>query len=157
MILDHGARFGMFGSYLWCLVDSWMVMVDPCGHLDLWPTPQRGRLGWFGSTRASRDLVVSGVTRAIILCGVLTRVDLVNQPISGYVFGWHLYLSDYFYCRGCYYLIMVIYLSLKWYVWTCDLNYGDVLTKRVFGDRLWDGQLDDGDRLVGCRSRTLML
>ena len=63
-------------------------MVDPCGRLDLWLTPQRGRLGRLGSTRASRDLVVSGVTHAIILCGViLTRVDLVNQPVSGYVFG----------------------------------------------------------------------
>ena len=35
-------------------------------------------------------------------------------------------------------------------LWSCVDECG-------FGDRLWDGQLDDGDRLVGCRSRTLML
>ena len=51
------------------------VMIVNCGRLDVWPTPQG--VVWVGlaRTRASRDLVVSGVTHVIILCKViLTRL-----------------------------------------------------------------------------------
>ena len=94
---------------IWCIIDLWCSIVmfvcpwlcleDPCGRLVSRPTPPRGLFGSVWLKGASRDLLVSGVTPVLCFGLILTRVDLVTQPVTYLVFG---------YIVTCRFIIVVI-------------------------------------------------
>ena len=115
-----------------CDVQLFMVMlVDPCGRLVSRPTPPRGLFGSVWLKGASRDLLVSGVTPVLCFGLILTRVDLVTQPVAYLVFGQSITC-----CCISYVLFVILdigyYLDALRYLVIMSI-FGDVLTKVDWG------------------------